>query len=374
MSTEEIGIVSLEHKSCAALTVQCLADAGVADWQTAFDLQIENSKKMGLMPDDFKVIRETLKDFGFVMQNTRTEDIRVRELLNQLGALGEPAVIFIQVIDYMHMGGRMTAVRTDGLKYKQISPALEKADNIAGCRTSHVWIRWDDGVDRSPYPRKAVKRKKAKSSRRRLYEETESFRPFQPNPCGNYIGDCVVRAVSGVMDISWSEAVDRLASLHETTINARQVYPKILEQNGFIHHQPIVRNGRRLDGRSFCNEVGRVYSKGERIFAHVGRSHVAAVIPVRSDDNKRTVYKIIDSWDSSARTVGEYWVKQAKPAIRNATFSEQPEREFHVGEEIHHPAFGTGTIVAAGRGILTIDFGSNGLRRLGEAWVVKHCA
>lgn len=63
-------ITSLEHKSCAALTVQCLANSGVVDWQTAYDLQITNAKKLGLMPDDFKVIRETLQNLGFAMQST----------------------------------------------------------------------------------------------------------------------------------------------------------------------------------------------------------------------------------------------------------------------------------------------------------------
>lgn len=34
METEENGIVSLDHKSCASITVQCLVDAGVTDFRT----------------------------------------------------------------------------------------------------------------------------------------------------------------------------------------------------------------------------------------------------------------------------------------------------------------------------------------------------
>ncbi len=68
-------VTSLEYKSCAALTIQCLADSGVTDWKTAFKQQIANAKKLGLMPDDFKVIRETLQDFGFVMQSTAVEGV-----------------------------------------------------------------------------------------------------------------------------------------------------------------------------------------------------------------------------------------------------------------------------------------------------------
>lgn len=66
-------IVSITHKSCAALAIQCLADSGITDWQTAFNQQITNAKNLGLMPDDFKVIRETLQNFGLVLQGTATE-------------------------------------------------------------------------------------------------------------------------------------------------------------------------------------------------------------------------------------------------------------------------------------------------------------
>lgn len=211
MEIKENGIVSLDHKSCASITVQCLVDAGITDWRTAFNMQINHAKKLGQMPDDIKVMRETLKAFGFVMQSTQVEDIRVQELLNKLGRLGRPAILFIQVIDYKHLGGNMIALGTDGFKYILISPTAQKADSIAHYRTAHVWIRWNDGVDRSPYPRRAVKRKSSMASHRRSYEETECYKPFQPNPCNNYIGDCVVRAVSGAVGISWSDAIDLLS-------------------------------------------------------------------------------------------------------------------------------------------------------------------
>ena len=144
MEIEENGIVSLDHKSCASITVQCLVDAGVTDFSTAFNMQINHAKKLEQMPDDFKVMRETLKTFGFVMQSTQVEDIRVQELLNKLGRLDNPALIFIQVVDYKHFGGNMVALGTDGFKYALISPASQKADSIVRYRTVHVWIRWNE--------------------------------------------------------------------------------------------------------------------------------------------------------------------------------------------------------------------------------------
>ena len=201
------------------------------NFENCYNMQINHAKKLGQRPDDFKVMRETLKTFGFVMQSTQVEDIRVQELLNKLGRLGNPALIFIQVVDYKHFGGNMVALGTDGFKYTLISPASQKADSIVCYRTLHVWIRWNDGVDRSPYPRRVIRRRNGGAPHRRSYEEDDCYKPFQPNPCNNYIGDCVVRAVSGAMDISWSDAIDLLSSANETTVNAREVYPKILEQN-----------------------------------------------------------------------------------------------------------------------------------------------
>lgn len=372
MEIKENGIVSLDHKSCASITVQCLVDAGITDWRTAFNMQINHAKKLGQMPDDIKVMRETLKAFGFVMQSTQVEDIRVQELLNKLGRLGRPAILFIQVIDYKHLGGNMIALGTDGFKYILISPTAQKADSIAHYRTAHVWIRWNDGVDRSPYPRRTVKRKSSMASHRRSYEETECYKPFQPNPCNNYIGDCVVRAVSGAMGISWSDAIDLLSSADETTVNAREVYPKILEQNGFVHHKPIIRDGRHLDGKSFCNEMHNIYRNGERIFAHVGRSHVAAIIPVCCGD-RDTTYKIIDSWDSSKRTIGDYWVKTVKAPDKDLSGKKPAKKTFNIGAQLHHPSFGIGTVTSIAPGILTVDFKANGLRRLGEAWTQENC-
>lgn len=105
------------------------------EYATAFNMQINHAKKLGQMPDDIKVMRETLKAFGFVMQSTQVEDISVQELLNKLGRLGRSALLFIQVVDYKHLGGNMIALGTDGFKYTLISPTSQTADAIAHYRT-----------------------------------------------------------------------------------------------------------------------------------------------------------------------------------------------------------------------------------------------
>lgn len=326
------------------------------------------------MPDDFKVIRETLRNLGFAMQSTAVEGIRVGTVLSKLGYFSVPAVVFLQLSDYQHLGGYMVAVQIVGDKYTLISTP-ECVDYFDKRWVNHIWIRWSDRVDRSPYPRKAINRK-TRDSKWRSIPETAHFKPFQPNPCNNYIGDCVVRATAGAMDITWNDALDTLASMREVTVNAREVYPRILEKYGFIHHNPLVHNGHRLDGKAFCEEISRIYHNGERIFAHVGRLHVAAIVPVRGDEGSKT-YKIIDSWDSSTRLIGEYWVLPANsPKSKNdvsSSLSTGNQQPLSIGTRLKHPTFGVGIITEVVTGILTMDFGENGSRRLGETWVRKHC-
>lgn len=374
MFTEEIGISTLAYKSCATITLQCLADSEIASWTTAFNRQIHNAKNLGQMPDDIKVIRATMSDFGFVMQSTQVEGLRVRDVLYKLGSFNTGAHIFIQIVDYKHCGGNMLALRVQENKYRLIN-TMQQDVSISFDRflSEHVWIRWDDLVDRSPFPRRTVNRSRNRTSHGKSYAETECFKPFQPNPCNNYIGDCVVRALAGALDIPWAESIDLLASLSETTVNAREVYPKVLERKGYYRHKPITRNGHRLIGKDFCEEMSRVFHNGERIFAHVGRSHAAAIIPV-SEDNSRFNYKIVDSWDSSKRTIGDFWVGPANSKERESIHGHHHDTVFHVGESLHHPSFGAGTIVAITSGILTVEFNTSGVRRLGEAWVRDNCS
>lgn len=364
-------IITIEHKSCATLTIQCLADSGICSWETAFDEQIANAKKLGLMPDDFKVIRETLCNFGFVMQSTALEGKLIKDAIACLGKIDSTATIFIQTPDYLHLGGYMVAFKSDDERCIPIN-TLPTENYYERYRVAHIWIHWKDEIDRSPFPRKTVKRSKTSSSDRKKLTETACYKPYQPNPCGNYIGDCVVRGTAGAMNISWDKAIDLLASRHETTINAREVYPQVLVDNGFVHHSSPTRGGHRLDGRSFCDEMNKIYHNGERIFAHVGRTHVAAIIPVNDENGNRT-YKIIDSWDSSKRLIGEYWVLKTTKKVNKQPSNKDAKKIVYVGNQLRHPTFGEGSIIAMTPDILTIDFGINGTRRLSSNWVLCHC-
>lgn len=370
MDIDKKPISIVTRKSCASIILQCLSESGISDWENAFKRQIDTAKMLGQMPDDIKVIRETLKSFGFIMQSAQLEVVRVHTLLKKIQNLSN-AVVFIQVVDHKHSGGNMIVLRMDDSGYKVLCPPRDRTDDILGFETIHVWIKWDDDIDRSPFPRRVPTQRNEGSSKKKTYEETDSFKPFQPNPCDNYIGDCVVRGIAGALDISWAEAVDLLASENETTLNAREVYPQTLLKNGFYHHKPMIRDGHRLKGKAFCAMLNKTFHNGERIFAHVGRSHVAAIVPTA--DNNTTRYKILDAWDSSDCTIGEYWTGLADNRIDNNAPVHQDAPAFCVGEKLQHRSFGTGIITDVIPGVLTVDFGTNGIRKLGESWVRCNC-
>lgn len=294
------------HKSSAALMIQGIADAGIVDWQSVFERHITNAKKAGRMPDEFSVIKETLDDYSFVMQSTLVEGMSLQEGLDKLGQLRYPATVMIQTDCIFHSGGYMHTFKTDGYQYRFVNTGRTRPSEKYPGVIMHAWIRWDDGIDRSPYPRRKYKPKVKQPLEYTPDPETRFYLPFNPNPYSRSIGDCVVRAIAGVMDASWEEALDILASQGETTVNDEMVFKRVLRLLGFVHHDKMMLGKRSIKGWEFCEAMTRSYHHGERIFANVGGSHVAAIAPVRDSDGS-TVYKILDSWDSSKKQIGEYW-------------------------------------------------------------------
>ena len=191
---------------------------------------------------------------------------------------------------------------------------------------------------------------------------------------------------------------------------------KLLEDKGYIRHKQMKRNGSVLTGKEFCELMNKTYHRGERIFAHVGRSHVAAILPITVDGV--TGYQVEDSWDSSGRTVGDYWVEALEKPVNPKTehhisagylyeglswevqrvkeqekkqeLSDRKQSDRHPvtenvdklpgyapGQWILHPVFGEGCIFrvddqqASVR--LEVDFVHKGRKLLSAGWVSAKC-
>ncbi|MBQ6118668.1 MAG: hypothetical protein IJK98_05515 [Clostridia bacterium] len=199
------------------------------------------------------------------------------------------------------------------------------------------------------------------------------------NPQDHNVGDCSVRALCAALECTWEEAIDLLAGANRYTdpvINTTFNINNALIGLSFERHRAIVRNGRRLTGKQFCDQMTYTFHNGERIFAFVGRSHCAAVLPFREEDG--TVrYKTQDTWDSTDKTIGDYWV--IPPRERRERLS-PPARaeavscgEVGVGSVITHPKYGRGTVTAENGGVLTVAFENAGEKKLSAAWLKKQC-
>lgn len=174
------------------------------------------------------------------------------------------------------------------------------------------------------------------------------------------------------MEISWSEAVDLLAEEGDSTINHGPVYKDLLRKKGFMQHKALLCNGRKLNGKDFCAEMTRRYHSGERIFAHLGRCHAGAILPVK-DSEDRIVYKIHDSWDSTNRLVGEYWVQLVTSNKEvSKSIPAESSNSSKIGDTIEHPTFGKAVVADIDKDIMTVTF-EKGQKRLSDAWIAVIC-
>ena len=124
-----------------------------------------------------------------------------------------------------------------------------------------------------------------------------TYRYFNPNPVGNRTRDCIIRAISAALDISWDEAFDLVAERAKQmgqTMDENAVYGSILRQCGF--YRAIVPN--------YCPDCytaadfARDHPHGVYVLGFTG--HVAALIDGQ----------IWDSWDSSNEIPIYFWGEQ----------------------------------------------------------------
>jgi len=119
---------------------------------------------------------------------------------------------------------------------------------------------------------------------------------FNPNPSGNRVGDCAVRAISKAMNCSWETAYIGLTAegmdLHDMP-SANYVWGMYLIKNGFDQKMVEHTCPNCISVASFAES----HPKGTYVLAT--QNHVVTVI----DSNW------YDSWDSADEIVLFYFVK-----------------------------------------------------------------
>lgn len=211
-----------------------------------------------------------------------------------------------------------------------------------------------------------------KTKKVEMKNENDTFVAKNVNPKGKYVGDCVIRAFSAVLECSWHEALDAFAAatLYEDPV--LNTVPNInitLTKFGFKRCNGIKKGNRYLDGKQLCDYLSRTCRDGERIFAYVGSTHCSAIIP--TEENETCCYKVQDTWDSTRKGITEFWVY--KKPFSKMLVSAGAHPQYDVGEGVFHPRFGSGTVVSCGRAgdlrVLEVDFLSVGIKKISEAWL-----
>ena len=139
--------------------------------------------------------------------------------------------------------------------------------------------------------------------RKSKYPDTSVFKFYNANPKGRITGDCVYRAVSTGLDADYNVTVMEMAELHcktgycATDSKGIDLY---LQRKGLVKHkQPRKSDGTKYTGKEFCEKIAE---KGKRYVCNIGGHHVVAVVDK----------KIYDIWNSSGKTIGNYWCLPSK--------------------------------------------------------------
>lgn len=120
------------------------------------------------------------------------------------------------------------------------------------------------------------------------------WKRYNPNPVGNRVDDCAVRAISVALNTTWDRAFDLLA------VNAKQmgnmmhndsVWGSVLRQHGFYRKAIPNTCTDCYTARDFCQD----HPRGVFVLAFGG--HVATVVDGI----------LYDTWDSSSEVPQYYW-------------------------------------------------------------------
>lgn len=146
-------------------------------------------------------------------------------------------------------------------------------------------------------------------NRKNKYPETSTFHYYNANPKGKIASDCVIRAICTAMNEPYEKVYREL--LEESlkcgyVLNEPRCYDRYLQSRGWVKNkQPRKINNSKYTGKEFCDELnGYGGHPFGNVIANIGGHHIVAICKDKID------YKIFDTWDSTNKSIGNYWIKQ----------------------------------------------------------------
>ncbi len=355
------------QNSCALSAVNAVCLAKDMAWEDAYRLLLNQSHRYGLMPEDERCIRNMLTEAGYVHIKPLGR-MDSYEALSQYLTEHYPLTPSALIMTVRGQTGRK--------RIQAVRPSDEPGGGFVALATkkeqrsvTRLWVPYEVTGAEKPIPEPPFALRQS-----RPVPEHEGYRYFQPNPRGNSIGDCVIRAYAAVFNVTWDEALEMVARANgylTTILNSLLTDRYLVSEHGFAFHEPPDLHGEPLTGREFCGFLTRKYHGGERVFAEMGTRHVVGIVPVDTAGGPR--YAIMDSWDSSREKIGRYFVytpvkeqgEEAPPARAPLVITE--------GTHVKHPRYGEGVTEAVKGDRIDIRFLGAGLKTLALSWVREHC-
>lgn len=128
-----------------------------------------------------------------------------------------------------------------------------------------------------------------------------AFVQYNPNPQGLHVGDCVIRAVSKAMDITWNETYMNVVVygfMMSDMPSANRVWREFLKDNGFVKYFIPDTCPNCYTVIDFCRD----HPRGVYILGVDGEKSGHVVAVVNGD--------YYDTWDSGRELPDFYWRKE----------------------------------------------------------------
>lgn len=140
-------------------------------------------------------------------------------------------------------------------------------------------------------------RSKTIQQRINRFPETEVFKYHNANPKNNFTGDCVARAISVAMGITWEEAVRDMTD-HAISkgymFNDKKNIKSYLKSHGWVK----CKEPRDVFNKKIIAEDYLIDNYFSRAIVNLGTRHIAAIIDGQ----------IWDTWNSSHEVIHSYWL------------------------------------------------------------------
>lgn len=141
------------------------------------------------------------------------------------------------------------------------------------------------------------------------YPETSTFHYHNANPKNRYTTDCVIRAISTALGLTYHEVVFEMAGIQVRTgydMSEKKCIDLYLQSKGWVkHNQPRKVDNTKYTGKEFCKKLSKdIMAVGKSVIANIGGHHIVCIKEVGLHG-----HKVWDTWDSTDGCIGNYWTK-----------------------------------------------------------------